>query len=431
MTARSGPLMGIVADDLTGAADVASVVAAEGRSVLLRSAPVTDPGPAPASPEPADVLVTGLRIRTIPPGDAARAARRAAEGMLDAGARMIYSKYCSTFDSTDRGNIGPIADVLADLVGERCAVVCPAYPSLGRTVVDGRLMVHGVPLDQTPMAHHPLTPMTESDLCVLLSRQTDRPVVTIPLTVLRAGTFRATLDRATAHGARYAVVDAERDDDLALIAAGLDDARLVTGGAGLAGALAARRGAASGTHAVRSQVDQDAQPTGTLVVLAGSSSAATLAQVESFRRQHPTLAIAPRDAVHDRDGLVERVVGWIQRQGAVPAVLVYSSAPPDEVRQVQAELGAARVASALEAAFGAVARRLVELGTGRLLIAGGETSGAVLETLGHPTLRVTTILSPGVPWLRTTIDGRDVTLALKSGNFGAPDLFMTAIGSGA
>jgi uncharacterized protein YgbK (DUF1537 family) len=426
--------MGVVADDLTGAADVASVVAAAGRSVLLRSAPMSDPGPPPASTQPADVLVTGLRIRTAPPGDAARAARMAAQGMLDAGARMVYSKYCSTFDSTDTGNIGPIADVLSDLVEERCVVVCPAYPSLGRTVVEGRLMVHGIPLNQTAMAHHPLTPMTDADLRMLLSRQTDRRVVTIPLAVLRsgAGTFREALDRATVDGARYAVVDAEQDGDLALIASGLDDARLVTGSAGLAGALAARRGEGPGSgEAEHVDEGRGTTPVGTLVVLAGSSSAATLAQVAWFGRRHPTLAIAPRDAVQEPKGLVEQAIGWVQRQGAMPAVLIHASAPPEEVRRVQAELGTARVALALEAAFGAIAKRLVDLGTGRLLIAGGETSGAVLEALEHPTLRVSTILCPGVPWLRTTVDRRDVAIALKSGNFGTPDLFTTAIGSAA
>jgi uncharacterized protein YgbK (DUF1537 family) len=428
--------MGIVADDLTGAADVASVVAADRRTVLLRSSPIDGPGSAPVTAPSADVLVTGLRIRTAPPGDAARAALTAAQGMLEVGTPLLYSKYCSTFDSTDTGNIGPIADVLADLVEERCVVVCPAYPSLGRTVVDGRLLVHGVPLEQTAMAHHPLTPMTDSDLRLLLSRQTDRAIATIPLSVIRSGdgAFRAARDRAIADGARYAIVDAEHDGDLAVIASGLDGARLATGSAGLAGALAARRAgsAALATPPPGPEDTRDAvasTPIGPLIVLAGSSSAATLAQVARFRPHHPTLHIAPQDAVDDPEQLADQVTAWVQAQGDVPALLIHASAPPDEVRDVQARLGAARVAQALETSFGAVARRLVDRGAGRLLVAGGETSGAVLEALGHPVLRVATALCPGVPWLRATVGRRHIAIALKSGNFGPPDLFLGAIGS--
>ena len=438
-TGNATARLGVVADDLTGAADVGSLLAEAGLRVLVEvgdgtraaaggviaTADRTDD--AAAAMVAADVTVVGLRTRTAPVSTAVEQSLAAAERLLGAGTVRLYSKICSTFDSTPRGNIGPVADALADAVGQDVTVVCPAYPAQGRTVRDRILRVRGVPLAETSMAHHPLTPMRDSDLVRLLAPQTERPVGAIELGVVDRGpeAIRAAVDTAGERGHRYVVIDAEHDAHIEAIAEAIEDDRLAVGGAALAAALGRRsvsRGAAAQTS-VEVPGATGARHPG--LILAGSVSSATQAQVAHWSATRPTYRLDPLAGV-TADQAAAGALRWLDGLDPGTPALVASTTTPAAVAAAQARLGVEAAARWVETVLGAIAAAAVERGVERLVVAGGESSGAVLWALPTRRYLVGPTIEPGVPWLVAT-DRRTLAVALKSGNFGAPDFFSRAL----
>ncbi|WP_431912501.1 3-oxo-tetronate kinase [Nonomuraea jabiensis] len=398
-------LLGCVADDYTGGTDVAAALRRSGlRTVLIFGIP----GPATVLPD-SDAVVVALKTRSIPAGEAVAASLAVQRWLRERGVRRLYFKYCSTFDSTDQGNIGPVADALTEAAGAGLTVVCPAAPEHGRTVYQGHLFVGDRLLSESSMRHHPLTPMTDADLVRVLGRQTPHRVALVAHETVRrgAGAVRAALDALRAQDVRYAVTDALDDRDLGVIARAGAHLPVLTGAAGLAGALVTDRHEPGGPA-------MPAVPRGPGVVLAGSCSAATLEQVALARRHMPSHRLRA-----ERDGLVEEALGWLEATLAAQGrALVYSSAPPEERSPGAAGL--------LERALAAVAARAARLGARRIVVAGGETSGAVVNALGVTGAVVGAEADRGVPWLLTTGDP-SLALLLKSGNFGRPDLLVTAL----
>jgi len=416
-------LIGAIADDLTGATDLALTLVREGmRTVQV----VGVPAPVMAF-DGADAVVVALRSRTMAAPEAVRLSLAAADILLARGARQLFFKYCSTFDSTADGNIGPVADALLDRVGERLALACPAFPTNRRTVYRGHLFVGDQLLSDSPMKDHPLTPMRDSSLVRVLQQQTARRVGLVSLDVVARGAdaVRYAFERAVADGFGFVVVDAVSDADLHAIGRAAAGMKLVTGGSGVAIGLP-QNFRAAGLLQRRSGVAILEPPPGRAVMLAGSCSEATLRQVESARRKGtPTLGV---DAVLVADGSVtaETVAGWVLSQPADAIPLVYSSADAATVAAVQARLGRERAGGLIEQLLAETARRLRDRGVSRFLVAGGETSGAVVAALGVTSLVIGPEIDPGVPWTMGQGEGGRLALALKSGNFGADDFFTRA-----
>lgn len=415
-------LLGCIADDLTGATDLALTLTRAGMRTLQVMA-VPD---AAARLDGFDAIVVALKTRTCPVGEAVAQSRAAAEGLLARGARQLFFKYCSTFDSTDTGNIGPVAEDLLALVGDGQAIVCPAFPTNKRTVYQGNLFVGDLPLAESPMKDHPLTPMRDSNLVRVLQRQTRLGVGLIPFAVVDAGAeaIRAAIEAAGKRGERLLVVDAITDRHLVEMGTAAAGMRLVTGGSGVALGLPAnfvRQGLMPATPAPTSMP----APRGRPVILAGSCSAATRTQIETaIAAGLPTYRIDPLDVASGKE-TASHVVGWATAQPHARPMLIYSSADPETVGKAQTALGRERAGRIVEDTLAAVARGLRAAGFNRFIVAGGETSGAVVNGLGVTALEIGPEIDPGVPWTRA-IGGTDMVLALKSGNFGAPDFFIKA-----
>lgn len=418
---RVRPRIGVIADDVTGAADLGGTLTERGwRAVELLGAGRTDLD-LPTS----DAVIVALKTRTAPVDIAIEQSLAGFRRLRALGCRRTYFKICSTFDSTPAGNIGPVADALLDATGGRISIVCPANPANGRTVYNGHLFVHGELLSESPMAQHPLTPMRDSSLERLLRPQTDGRVDTIDLAVVRKGAalLRSVILEHAEAGFRHLVVDAIEDRDLRVIARAAPADALLVGAAGLGAAMAGSRAARSDASGTASAT----WPTGPSAVLAGSCSAATLRQIAEA---------GPRFVRHRLD--VERLLEHPEATGAEARsaandalslrrpILIYSSAEPDAVAGRQAIDGRELVASRIEQFFGWIASELVDLGVCRLVVAGGETSGAVVQALGLRAVRIGPTIEPGVPWT-TDVDRPSLALAFKSGNFGSADFFDLAL----
>jgi uncharacterized protein YgbK (DUF1537 family) len=409
--------LGVIADDVTGATDLASVLRRDGFSVVQTL------GVPESVPPVVDVVVVSMKTRTVSANDAIAAARAASAYLTSAGATQIYFKYCSTFDSTDRGNIGPVIASLLTQVHSSFTVACPAYPALNRTVYQGHLFVGTQLLSESSMRDHPLTPMTDANLVRVLAKQSPFPVGLVVLDDVEAGSAAmrerfAALERG---GHQVAIVDAVLDRHLDAIGCACRDFPLVTGGAALGGALA--RAAIT----ARTRIDMAATPmrSGPVAVLSGSGSAATLAQVRRLAADVPHRLIDPLALARD-SAVLPAIIEWAGHHVRRGSVLLYSTAPPDAVRNAQRELGRSEAAVLLEHAFGALAVALAAQGVRRFVVAGGETSGAVLEALGIRMLAFGEEIDPGVPWTRS-LDPDGFHLALKSGNFGSPEFFIKAL----
>jgi uncharacterized protein YgbK (DUF1537 family) len=418
---RDHPVWGCIADDFTGGTDIAAALVAAGfRTTLTVGVPER---PLPHERD-ADAVVVALKSRTAPRQEAVTASLAALRHLTALGCERYWFKYCSTFDSTPQGNIGPVTEALLDALGERCTVLCPAYPDNGRTVYQGHLFVDDTLLSDSAMRHHPLTPMTDSDLRRVLAAQSTQPVGLLPHAVLRApeGAARAHLDRLTAQGIRLVIADTTGNEDLPVIERATRHLRLVTGGSGLAHVLPPPR-------AARRQAPADRIETahGPAAVLAGSVSAATLGQTAHARRRLPHHKLPWEDLHKDPAGTLAKTLAWARDHldPAVP-VLLHSADDRADVEQAQQALGATEAAALVERALADCARGLLDAGVRRLIVAGGETSGAVVSALGLRSLQIGPAAAPGVPWTSATYAGHTVNLALKSGNFGAPDFFTTA-----
>lgn len=420
-------LIGVIADDFTGASDIANTlargVAPEGGLATAQFSGV------PSAPAAMDVEagVIALKSRSAPVADAVAQALAALDWLLAQGCRQIVFKYCSTFDSTPAGNIGPVAEALADVLGVASAVVCPAFPAAGRTLYQGHLFVFDRLLSESGMQAHPLTPMTDPDIRRWLALQTGGPVGHVAHATVRRGpaAIAAAMDALGADGRRLAVVDAIDEADLLAIAEAAADARLVTGGSGVALGLP-RNFVRSGLAGARSAAV--APVGGREAILVGSCSGATRGQIEVHRQAHPVLAIDVPGVMQGRV-TPETLVGFM-RDNIGRAPLAYSSGTPEEVGEIQERFGREAVAERLDALFAATAAELVRLGWRRIVVGGGETSGAVASAvagaLGAEAMRIGPEIDPGVPVLLP--DGAaPVALALKSGNFGAPDFFAKAL----
>ena len=416
-------LLGVIADDFTGASDIANTLAKGGggtaglRTVQFLGVPS---GPAPATCEAG---VVSLKSRSIPAAEAV-AQSLAALGWLRAqGCRQIIFKYCSTFDSTPEGNIGPVGEALADALGVKGVIACPAFPGTGRTIYQGHLFVGDRLLNQSGLENHPLNPMTDADIRRWLGRQTRTPVGLASWTgAVRKGAaaLKTALDAAAA-GETLVIVDAISDDDLLTIGDAVAEAPLLTGGSGIALGLPRnfiRKGLAQGTGSSFMPVG------GAEAILAGSCSRATLGQIAAHQKAHPTLNIDVA-AVMAGTVTVDTLTAFVRaNEGKAP--LIYSSQPPEAVAALQAKFGREAVAHALDALFARTAKALVDGGIRRLVVAGGETSGAVVSALGLDALAIGPEIDPGVPALGSTGDA-PLGLALKSGNFGAVDFFAKAL----
>ncbi len=415
-------LLGCIADDLTGATDLSLMLTKEGmrcvQSTGIPSGQIDLTG--------VDALVIALKSRSIPAQEAVSLSLGAAQALRGLGAQRLLFKYCSTFDSTDEGNIGPVTEALLGLAGGQ-TIACPAFPRAGRTIYSGQLFVNGVPLSESPMRDHPLNPMRDSDLRRVLCRQTRLPVGLIAFADVDAGpdAIRAALLREAKAGCPIAIADALTDRHLRDIGAASAHLPLITGGSGIAMGLPAAYLAAGLLDGLTLPARTMAAPAGRAAILAGSCSDATRQQVAQARAAGlPTLQLDPA-RLADRAQSVESVLEWVDGQGDEAPILIYSSAEPDAVRDTQARLGREAAGAMIEEVLAATARGLQRRGFSRLLVAGGETSGAVVRALGVQVLSIGPEIDPGVPWTRT-LDGPDMALALKSGNFGGPDFFLRA-----
>ena len=408
--------LGCIADDFTGASDLANTLTRGGmRTVQTIGVPGAD------ADVHAEAVVVALKTRSIDPHEAVAQSLAAHAWLAERGCKQFLFKICSTFDSTPRGNIGPVADVLRAAVGGGCIAVCPAFPTNGRTVYRGHLFVGDKLLNESGMEKHPLTPMTDASLVRVLQAQTTNRVALVTHDVVRAGAaaIAERLKALDGEGAAYAIVDAVSDGDLLALGEALADARLAVGGSGIALGLPEnfRRG---GT--LRAPVAGRSDLVARAAVLAGSCSQATRAQVAAFVRSGRVLHAELSHVVHD-ESYVERVADWCLAQPQTP--LVATSAAPDDVASAARTFGAP-VAQAIEHFFGRLAAALFARGVRRFVVAGGETSGAVVGALGVRQFAVGAEIDPGVPVL-TTDAPRPMALALKSGNFGATDFFHRAL----
>jgi 3-dehydrotetronate 4-kinase len=409
-------LLGAVADDFTGASDLANTLAKGGMSTVQFSGP----GQIASNCEAG---VVSLKTRSIRVADAVRQSLEAARWLLDQGCEQIIFKYCSTFDSAPQGNIGPVAEALLDLLGADVAVVCPAFPGAGRRIFMGHLFVGDRLLSESGMQNHPLTPMTDPDIRRWLRLQTKGEVGGISLDGVRCGTdaLRTLFGDEARAGRRLVVTDAVDDSDLMTIGAAVAGHKLVTGGSGIAQGLPANfraRGKLSGKS------PELPLARGRGVVLCGSCSTASQAQVANYRAANPSLMIDPGELMRG-EITVELAAKWIATQhGATP--IVYSTAEPKSVADAQTRFGREVVAARIETFFATLARRLADTGTRRFVVGGGETSGAIVEALALSSMQVGPEIDPGVPVL-VSDRGGPIGLALKSGNFGAPDFFTKAL----
>jgi len=414
-------LIGCIADDLTGATDLGVTLAREGLSVTQVNGVPDEALEIPA----ADAVVVALKSRTNPPEEAVAWSLAALAWLQARGAERIYFKVCSTFDSTPRGNIGPVAEALMRALGAAFTVATPAYPRNGRTVYLGHLFVGDLLLSDSGMRDHPLTPMTDSNLVRVLTAQTDGKVGLLSTADLEAGVdaLRARCTQLRCDGVRHAILDAIRDEHLVTAGQACLDLALTTGGAGLGMGLAralARQGrvAPKDAQSVLPRIDAPG------VVLSGSCSQATLAQVDAVRDRYPIFQLDPLELAQGPDHVAE-ALAWARKQLGVTPLLISASAPPERVSQARAALGQARAAELVEEAFRRIASALAAAGVRRFVVAGGETSGAVVEALGVKALAIGPEIAPGVPWT-AALGAAPCLLALKSGNFGGPDFFARA-----
>jgi 3-dehydrotetronate 4-kinase len=412
-------VLGVIADDFTGATDIAGMLV-KGGMRTIQTIGVPHKG---TIPDDVDAVVVALKSRSIAAKDAIAQSLEALRVLQAAGSKRFFFKYCSTFDSTDAGNIGPVGDALLDALGAEQAIYCPAFPENGRTIFFGHLFVGSILLSDSHMRHHPLNPMTDSNLARVLARQTRHKVGMVALKQVQAGsaTLRAELDKLAIDGVRHVVVDAVADTDLGIIGEAVGDDILVTGGSGVAlGLPAAYRRRGLLPH--RSGADALPKIDGAAAVLAGSCSAATLGQIASFKGAHLAL---DTEAICRGEDVAAKALGWARNKLGNGPILLSVSDKPEAVKALQTKYGVERSSLAIEAAMASLAKGLVAAGVGRLVVAGGETSGAVVGALDVSALRIGPEIDPGVPWT-ASLGGKPLLLALKSGNFGAPDFFTKA-----
>jgi 3-dehydrotetronate 4-kinase len=417
--------LGCIADDYTGASDLANTLT---RSGLRTVQTIGVPSDELQLPE-VDAVVVSLKSRSIEAGLAVSRSRAAEKWLRGRGADHVLFKICSTFDSTDDGNIGPVMDALRGDSADRIVLVTPAFPETGRTVYQGNLFVGSVPLNESPLKDHPLNPMHDSNLVRVLARQSRTKVGLVDLAAVARGAsaVRARLDELASKGFGAAIIDAVFDSDLETIGEVALDHRLSVGASGFGLGLARALVASGKVKADASSAVFGAPVGGPAACLAGSCSQATLQQIANAERVMPVLHLDPDQIIAGKQE-VQRALGWARQRLKEGPVLIASSSTPDQVQALQSRHGREAAGHAIEQAMADIAQGLVETGVRRLVVAGGETAGAVVDRLGIPGFLVGAEIAAGVPVLRAVgTKGTDMLLALKSGNFGGSEFFSDAL----
>jgi 3-dehydrotetronate 4-kinase len=414
-------LLGAIADDFTGATDLCNTLVRRG----MRTVQLIDVPPPGTEVADAEAVVVALKSRTIPVPEAVEKSLAALAWLKGAGARQVLFKYCSTFDSTDEGNIGPVAEALMDALGTDFTLFCPAFPENGRTIYLGYLFVGDVLLSESGMRDHPLTPMRDPSLVRVLQRQCRGKVGLVPQYDVTRGpeAIRDAFASLRQAGFRHVIVDAIEDHDLEAIGEAAADFLLITGGSGIALGLPEnfRR---QGLLGAGGRADALPMIAGAAVVLSGSCAEATRAQLTYIRERAPVFKVDPIAAAAGRN-IAEEALDWATPRLGDRPIVISATAPPEEISAIQEVLGRERASALVEAILAGVARGLVARGVRRFVVAGGETAGAVVQALGVTGLRIGRQIDPGVPWTMS-LGEPALALALKSGNFGAPDFFLRA-----
>lgn len=424
------PVLGCIADDFTGATDLANNLVRAGMRAVQTIGVPSSPLDAQA-----DAIVVALKSRTLPKAEAIAQSLEALRWLQAQGVQQIYFKYCSTFDSTAEGNIGPVTEALMAALNTDFSIATPAFPDNGRTVFKGHLFVGDGLLHESGMQNHPLTPMTDANLVRVLQAQCTRQVGLIDYKVVAQGeaSIRQRMDELRAQGVTLAIVDAVSNDDLLRLGPALKGMPLVTAGSGVAIGLPTNFGLSPSSTASELPAGQGWQ-----AAVSGSCSLATNRQVKAFVDAGlPAFALDPLQLASSPQAsaaMVQQALDWAKPHLAQGPVLVYSSADPAAVKAVQAKLGVQEAGELVEATLAAMARGLVALGVRQLVVAGGETSGACVQALGIAQMRIGPQIDPGVPWCHAQARLEDsavqdllpLHLALKSGNFGSDDFFVKA-----
>ena len=410
--------LGCLADDFTGATDLANNLVRSGMRTVQSIGVPTSP-----IDSQTDAIVIALKSRTISAQEAIDQSLAALHWLRAQGAPQIYFKYCSTFDSTAAGNIGPVIQALMRALDTDFTIVTPAFPENRRSVFQGHLFVGDRLLSESGMENHPLTPMTDSDLVRVLQSQCTDPVGLINYACVSQGSdaIDAQIQALRSESTRIAIVDAISNQDLIEIGRAVRSLPLVTGGSGIALGLPQNFSLPAAHNAQTLP-----PPQGSRAIIAGSCSQATQQQVAHFvATGKPSLRLDPLNLVQDR-AEVSRAIDWSDAHISQGPILIYSTATPDQVKSAQAQIGIAEAGHLIEQAFGAIAQELISQGIRQLVIAGGETSGACVQALGITRLRIGPQIDPGVPWCfasASEVLRADLHIALKSGNFGTPDFF--------
>lgn len=415
------PLLGCIADDFTGATDLANMLVRGGMRTVQS---IGIPSAEMAAGLDADAIVIALKSRTTPSADAVAESLAALEWLRERGCEQIFFKYCSTFDSTAAGNIGQVSEALLEQLGSDFTLACPAFPENGRTIFRGHLFVQDQLLSESGMQNHPLTPMTDANLVRVLQAQTTGKVGLLRYDSIAQGVegVRNRIAELRAEGVHMAIADALSDADLYTLGEACADLPLLTGGSGLALGLPGNFRKAGKLRDI--DAAKQIAISGGEVVLAGSASVATNGQVAAWlEANRPALRINPLDLAAGKP-VVEQALAFARDAGQT--VLIYATSKPDEVKAVQNELGVERSGAMVEAALGEIAKGLLEAGVRRFVVAGGETSGAVVQALGVQLLQIGAQIDPGVP-ATVSSGAQPLALALKSGNFGARDFFAKAL----
>lgn len=411
--------LGVIADDFTGATDIAGFLVSNGlRTVQLNGVPPKDLA------TDADAVVISLKSRSCAPEKAISESLAALDWLQARNCEQFFFKYCSTFDSTAKGNIGPVTDALLDALNEDFTVICPVLPVNGRTIYHGYLFVNGVPLSESGMRDHPVTPMTDSNIMRVMEAQSRGRAGNICANIIDRGVeaVRQALQDLRAAGVNYAVLDALNESHIGILGQAVSDMKLVTGGSGLADGMARAwtdlRGDVAKAESAGAPVE------GATVVISGSCSQMTNAQVAEYKKKAAACSIDVARAMDD-DTYFEEVADWvIAHQGDEYAPMVYATMSPDDLKATQNRFGAQEASAAIEALFANLAQTLEAHGFTRFIVAGGETSGSVTQALAIDGFAIGPQIAPGVPWVRGI--GKPLSLALKSGNFGKEDFFFAA-----
>ena len=411
--------LGVIADDFTGAVDIAGFLVQGGMRTVMCSKPIEA-----GLPGEFDAVVMSLKIRSIPPEEAVEQALTALAFLKASGCDRFYYKYCSTFDSTEKGNIAPVTDALCKALGQQSTLICPALPVNGRTVFHGYLFVQDLLLSDSPMRHHPINPMRDSKLERLLAQQSPSTCGHVFYSVVAKGpkAIKERIENLKTDGVQNIIVDVINDEDLATIAEATKEFVLVTGGSGLAQGIAQVRARELGVEAKPLPAFVPTQGKG--VVIAGSCSAMMQKQVAWYRELAPSLSLDEASCLDDPN-YAQTLARWVlEHQGPKYAPLVYATRSPEQLEENRKRFAGRDVSSAIEAVFGRMSALLAKEGVTNFVVGGGETSGVVATTLALDAYMIGPEIDPGVSWVRS-LDGR-YQLVLKSGNFGSVEFLQKA-----